>query len=170
MQEGSKRHGVPAGWKSDEVPPTAGRKQYRTLLILAAVFLGFLTVVFVFHKPRHINWVEDYQAGIELSRQQQKPLLLAFYKVHTRFCSDMEQNTYHNPGVVEYVDDNFVPLLIDVDKQPALAEQYNVRIYPSHYIKYPDSDKVYGPVMGFDPPELFSKKLKDLLKKVPKHP
>ena len=63
----------------------------------------------------------------------------------------------------KYVEANFVPIFIDVDKQPAIAEQYNVGYYPSHYVKLPDSEEVFGPRVGHDPPALFIKELKKLL-------
>lgn len=104
--------------------------------------------------------------GVEPAAQGQKPVLLVFYKQPVRFYLDTKKNTYNDPGVVEYVEANFVPILIDVDKQSKLAKRYNVRVYPSHYVKHANRDKVYGPLMGYEPPSLFIKKLKDLLEKI----
>ena len=144
---------------------SARKKRSRLPLVLLVVFVGFVILVFLTQKSEYINWIEDYQAGLAKAREQKKPVLLAFYKLHTRFCSLMSQNTYNNPDVIEYVEANFIPILIDVDKQPEIAKRYNINYYPTHYIKLPDSDELIGPHVGYDVPSVFIHKLKELLKK-----
>jgi len=148
------------------VPHSSGKKQSRALWIILLAFFAFVVIVFLTERRDMIDWVEDYEAGIKLAKQQNKPVLLAFYKLHTRFSTDTWQNTYNNPKVIEYVEANFVPILIDVDKQPEIAKRYHISYYPTHYIKQPDSDELFGPQVGYDPPALFIKKLKNLLKKM----
>ena len=151
---------------SAQKSPETGKKQSRALWILLLVFLLFVVAVFLTQRRDTIDWVEDYQAGIELAKQQNKPVLLAFYKQFTPMSTATFQNTYNNPKVKEYVEANFIPILIDVDKQPEIAKRYNIGYYPTHYIKQPDSDELFGPMLGYDPPALFIKKLKNLLKKM----
>lgn len=150
----------------EHVPPDAEKKRSRGLWILLLVFLVFVVAVFLTEHKGTINWVEDYEAGMKLAKQQKKPVLLTFYKLHTRFCSDMSQNTYNDPDVIEYVESNFVPIFIDVDKQPEIAKLYNVDYYPTHYIKQPDSNELIGPYVGSDNAQVFIRKLKDLLNKM----
>ena len=150
-----------------ENDPSAGKKRSRALWILFFVFFVFVASVFLTQHRDTIDWIEDYEAGIKLAKQQNKPILLAFYKLHTRFCSDMSQNTYNNPDVIDYVEANFIPILIDVDKQPEIAKRYNVNYYPTHYIKPHDSNELIGPQVGYDVPSVFIHKLKELLKKMP---
>ena len=150
----------------ENVPARCKKKTSRSLWILFLVFFAFVASVFLFQHKGTINWVEDYAVGIELAKEQDKPVLLAFYKLHSRFCSDMSQNTYNNPEVIKYVEANFVPVLIDVDKQPEIARRYNINYYPTHYIKHPRSDAIVGPHIGYDMPAAFIRKLEDLLKKM----
>jgi len=151
--------------KEGDAGRSGGRKSYRSLLILFVVFAVFVVVVFVFQRRDTINWVEDYEAGVALAKQRNKPILLAFYKQFTRMSSDMFQNTYNSPVVIKYVEENFIPILIDVDKHPAVAERYKVGYYPSHYVKLPDSEEAFGPRVGYDSPALFISELKKLLEK-----
>lgn len=144
---------------------TGTEKKSRLPLVLALIFVGVVTIVFLTHRENSINWIEDYQAGVKLAKQQNKPILLAFYKSQTSFCTLMTENTYSNPEVIKYIEDNFIPVFIDVDKQPKLAKQYNIGYYPTHYVKYPDSNKLVGPQMGYDMPAQFIKILRDYLKK-----
>lgn len=156
----------PIQQKSDNSAPPSGKKHHRALWTLFLVFFVFVAIIFLTQRRDTIDWVEDYEAGVKLAKQQNKPALLAFYKLHTRFCSDMSQNTYNNPDVIAYVEANFVPILIDVDKQPEIAERYHIDYYPTHYIKPPDGDKLIGPHVGYDVPSVFIQKLKDLFGKM----
>ncbi|HUT29799.1 MAG TPA: DUF255 domain-containing protein [Sedimentisphaerales bacterium] len=141
-------------------------KSTRGLLLISLVFLAFVTVVLLTQRKDTIDWVEDYETGLKLAREQNKPVLLAFYKKFTRFTTDTFENTYTDPGVIGYIETNLVPILIDVDKHPEIAERYGVGYYPSHYVKYPDSSDKFGPMVGYDPPERFLKKLKRLMEKL----
>jgi len=154
---------------ASEVPEdvsSAGQKQRLPLFVLFLAFVGIVTLVFLTQNKETIDWVEDYEEGLKQARQQNKPVLLAFYKLDTRFCSLMTQNTYNDPDVVEYVEENFVPILIDVDKQPEIAKEFNISYYPTHYVKYPDSDKLVGPQMGYDVPRKFINILESFLEKL----
>lgn len=145
---------------------SAPKKKTRSLLIILCVFVGFVTIVFLTQKKEMIDWVEDYQAGLEQARKQNKPVLLAFYKLHTRFCSLMDQNTYNNPEVKKYVEETFVPVLIDVDKQPEIARKFKIDYYPTHYVKFPDSSEMAGPQMGYDVPNKFIQILEEFLEQL----
>ncbi|MHC4159481.1 MAG: thioredoxin family protein [Planctomycetota bacterium] len=164
-QEESNNNNGSGKQKPEHIPPSVEKKRSQGLWILLLVFLVFVAAVFLTQRQDTINWVKDYEAGMKLARQQKKPVLLTFYKLHTRFCSDMSQNTYNNPDVIEYVESNFVPIFIDVDKQPEIARLYNVDYYPTHYIKQPDSNDLIGPHLGYDVPLVFIQKLEDLIAK-----
>lgn len=150
----------------ENVPASGSKKPSRALLILFLAFGGFVTIVFLTQREDTIAWVEDYYAGLETARRQNKPILLAFYKQFTPMSTDTLRHTYTDRGVIEYVEAVFIPILINVDEQPEIARRYKINYYPTHYIKRPDSDKLFGPLLGYDPPGLFIKKLKDLLKKM----
>ncbi len=166
MNEESDNQGVSAQQTPQSVPAAGGEKKSRALWAVLLVFLGFVLIVFLTEREDMISWVEDYDAGIKLAKQQNKPVLLAFYKLNTRFSTDTLENTYTDPKVIKYVEANFIPILIDVDKQPKIAERYEVGYYPTHYIKWPDSDKLFGPMLGYDPPAVFIEKLKGLFEEM----
>jgi hypothetical protein len=143
-------HDVPAGRTLNEAPPSTGKKQSRLLWIIILVFIVFVVTVFLTENKEDPTgwWNEDYHAGIELAKQQNKPALLCFFKQGTHFSSDMWQDVYSKPKVKKYVEANFVPILIDVDKQPEIAKHYNVTYYPTHYVECPDTNQIDGPFIG----------------------
>lgn len=133
------------------------------IIILAVV--AFVIVSSIFKQEVTIDWVRDYQEGIEKAKKENKPILLAFYKKQMRFCTLMDQNTYNNSEVKKYIEANFVPIFIDVDEQPELAREYNIGYYPTHYVKMPNSSDLIGPQMGYDTPSAFIKILEGYLER-----
>jgi hypothetical protein len=141
-------HDVSTGRTPEETSSLPGKKQSRSLWIIIFVFIIFVVTVFLTQNKKPIAWIEDYHVGIELAKQQNKPALLCFFKQGTRFSSDMWQGVYNRPEVKKYVEANFVPILIDVDKQPEIAKRYNVTYYPTHYVEDPDTNQTEGPFLG----------------------
>jgi thioredoxin-related protein len=142
------------------------RKPYRSLVIIVLVFAVFWVTVFLKQKRTPIAWVTDYQAGVETARQQNKPLLLVFYKPNARLYNDASRDTYVDPKVKEYVESTFVPVLINVVESPQLEKKFKIGYYPTHYVKWPDSDELAGPRVGHDPPDLFMSEMQKLLDKL----
>jgi hypothetical protein len=146
-------HDVPTGLTPNESSSPACEKHSRILWIIILVFIPlffFATSLFIkYYKGDPTDWWnKDYNAGIALAKQQNKPALLCFFKQGTRFSSDMWQGVYNKPDVKKYVVANFVPILIDVDKQPEIAKRYNVTYYPTHYVENPNTNQVEGPFVG----------------------
>jgi hypothetical protein len=140
-------HDVPTNQTSKQAQPSANKKRYLALWVVILVFTIFVVVVFLTQNKEQIAW-KDYNTGIELAKQQNKLALLCFSKQNAPFCSYMWQNIYNKPDVKKYVEANFVPILIDVDKQPGIARRYNVTYYPTHYIENPSTNQIDGPFVS----------------------
>ena len=149
-----------------EAKPSGGKKQSRMLWIVILAFMIFIASVFLTENKGDQTdwWNKDYYAGIELAKQKHKPALICFFKRGTRFSSDMWQGVYNKPVVRKYVQANFVPILIDVDKQPEIAKRYNITYYPTHYIENPNTNQTEGPHLGAGGLFEFIKKYRDRTK------
>ncbi len=152
----------------DESRQSRAKKPYRNLLIIVLVFAVFWVTVFLTQKRTPIAWITDYQVAVETARQQSKPLLLVFYKPNATMYNDAHRITYTNAEVKKYVESTFVPVLINVVENPELEQKFKIGYYPTHYVKWPDSDELAGPRLGCDPPGLFMREMKNLLDKINK--
>ena len=150
----------------ENIPPPAKKTQSRALWVLFLAFFVLVAIVFLTQHRDTIDWIEDYEAGIKLAKQQNKPVLLAFYKQDNSYYFEVMQTTYNNPDVIEYLEANFIPILIYADKQPEIAKRYNINDYPTHYIKQPNSNQLVGPYVGYDTARTFRKQLKTMLGKM----
>ncbi len=156
----SNKHDISAEKGPRKKLSTAKKNSYRTLGIIFLLFFGFTAIVFLTQHSDTINWVEDYHAGVEKAKQQNKPVLVAFYKSY--IPRNTQEGIYSNQHIKEFIETRFVPILIDVSKHPEIAKLYNVSLYPAHYIKQPDSNEVFGPI-GYRPPLDFIPALKGLM-------
>ncbi|MHC4394343.1 MAG: DUF255 domain-containing protein [Planctomycetota bacterium] len=156
-------HNVSAEQRPEHTPPLTKKNAYRTLGILFLVFFGFAAIVFLTQNSDTIDWIEDYQTGTKLAKQQNKPIFLAFYKSY--IPTNTLERIYADRRIKNYIEARFVPILIDADKYPEIAKRYNVSSYPAHYIKQPDSNETFGPI-GHRPPLHFISDLKGLTKEM----
>lgn len=141
------------------------KKSSKQPLIIVLGVVAFVIISSILQQEETIDWVRDYQGGIAQAEEENKPLLLAFYKKQMRFCTLMDQNTYNNSDVKKYVEANFIPVLIDVDEEPEIARKYGISYYPTHYVKMPNSTELIGPQMGYDVPQAFIEILEGYLEK-----
>jgi len=162
--------------ENDDQPPEsigtrkpAPKKKSNFKWILMLVFAALIIRPFFKAKAPEVAW-QDYETGIKLAQQQNKPILLAFYKAGTRFCRDMWADTYANKNAIKFIEDNFVPIFVDVDKQPDIAKEYNVSYYPTHFIKTPDNKKIIKTRRGYDTPAQFKPFLLEGLEGAGKEP
>lgn len=135
----------------------------KSLLVILVVFVVFVTIVIIKQEKGSIDWITDYNTGFELAKKQNKPILIAFHKKFAPMSTEMNQDTYVNKRIAKYIEDKFIPIYIDVDKQPKIAQLFNVGYYPTHYIIYHDSEKRLGPLLGYDVPRIFMEKIERLL-------
>jgi hypothetical protein len=150
--------------QQNDVGVNSDRKQSKPLLKLFLVFVVFVVVVFLLQDRDQINWILDYDSGIDLAKKENKPVLLAFHQKGSRFSILAFDDTYKDAKVKEFVERNFIPILIYQEKQPDLARKYDVNYSLVHLVIKPDSDERYGPRLGHDRPDMFIVEMKKLMK------
>jgi thioredoxin-related protein len=77
-----------------------------------------------------IQWF-SYAEGMQRGQAENKKVFLVFDADWCRYCLKMEKETFAKPTVIAYVNRNFIPISVNSDKQPDIAEKYKVRGLPS---------------------------------------
>jgi thiol:disulfide interchange protein len=90
-----------------------------------------------------IQWNTDYQAGMKLATEQNKPVLLAFTTSWCPPCKQMKKDVYTDAAVVKAAE-AFVPIMVDPEVQTALANQYDIEGYPTYFFLKPDGTILEG--------------------------
>lgn len=105
-----------------------------------------------------IRW-KDYRTGKAIALQEDKKIILLFHAEWCPSCKKMRKETLSHPEVIALMNERFVAVQVDTDKEPDIARAYRVRGIPDTWILHPD-EKPIGNVPGFVEPERFLKILR----------
>ena len=100
-------------------------------------------------KPvKGLQWHSDLNSAHEDSLKTNKPMLLVFHADWCGYCTKLEATTLAEPGMVKYVNTKFVPVHLDLDKEPKIARILEVKSIPCSVVLSPDAD-LLGKLVGF---------------------
>ena len=131
-------------------------------ILIALVVIAFIMIRDV---RRSIDWAGDYQAAVQQAQQTHKPLLLVFVKTGDSDCEHMKNSTYVNDRIIKYINRNFVPVMLDIELNKELAEQFKISQLPTHVITIPDKNE-FQLVTGYVIFSEFQGRLQRALKKL----
>jgi thioredoxin-related protein len=140
----------------------SGRNSIIWIFILG--FAVFLIVSLISQsKKGTLNWSDNYGAVIQQAKTVGKPVLVVMYR--DRFTQDdvkrMLEKVYVDKTVLDYVEKNFMPVLVDAEKYPDLARRYNLGLNPAHFIISPQTGDIISSLSGPHPADKFLKWLQE---------
>jgi len=76
---------------------------------------------------------QDFSQALQLSKTQQKPVLLFLYASWCSHCNKMKKEVFSDSGITAFVAKNFVPIAIDAEKGAgvSLKQKYSVSSFPA---------------------------------------
>ena len=105
------------------------RPVWGIFLILCGVVAFSLTMKAL--RPKEVvPWRTDFAAATNEARQSGKPVFAYFTAVWCGPCQSLKHTTWANKDVDAALRD-YVPVKVDIDRNPDLATQYGVRAVPS---------------------------------------
>ena len=78
-----------------------------------------------------ITWYEWDEESFELADTLELPVLLYITAPWCEPCHLMEESTLADPEVVQTINDDFIPILVDADKRPDVDSRYNKGGWPT---------------------------------------
>lgn len=91
-----------------------------------------------------IRWLPwDFDAFVR-AREESKPVLLSITAAWCQGCLEMERTTYADVAVQDLVGASFVPVRVDADKRPDIADRYMLGGLPTTAFLTPDGAIVGG--------------------------
>ena len=78
-----------------------------------------------------VIWHDWDNHPFELARERNQPVILSIGAVWCYWCGVMEDTTFADPDVIDYVNGNFVCVRVDNDHRPDINSRYNVGGWPT---------------------------------------
>lgn len=97
---------------------------------------------------KQVQWRADYDAARKEAAEKARPLFLEFQTDECFHCRRLETGPFRDPAVVALLNERYVPLRIDANKSPRLAEALRIQAYPTMIIAAADG-KIIAFVEGY---------------------
>lgn len=107
-----------------------------------------------------IKWF-SYQEGMVAGRIAKKKVFLHFYANWCVYCRKMAKETFQDPSVISYLNENYISIRVDFDKEGDIVSQYGVRGLPSTWFLTQTGERI-GNVPGYIPPQALLSMLKEM--------
>ncbi|WP_300667673.1 thioredoxin fold domain-containing protein [Desulfoluna sp.] len=79
--------------------------------------------------PGGIQW-QSYDAGLALAASSGKKIYVNFHADWCTYCTKMANTTFKSKKVIAFLNEYFVPVQVDTNKEKALARKFKVRGLP----------------------------------------
>lgn len=78
----------------------------------------------------HLTWEPSLDAALKKARETQKPIMIDFFATWCGPCKMLDAEIYPAPSVVTE-GMNFISVKVDVDKEAAIAQKYQISAMPT---------------------------------------
>lgn len=143
--------------------------------ILKTFFLFLVVFSFAMAGELGEGWYE-FDQGLSVADEESKPVLIDFYTEWCHWCKVLDQKTFADETVKNYMDENFIRIKVHAEEtsdeqtylgktynSAELARAFNVTGYPA--LAFLDKDQNLVTLLpGFLPPEKFINVLKYMKK------
>jgi uncharacterized protein YyaL (SSP411 family) len=92
----------------------------------------------------NVEWREWGRDAFAEAVEAEKPVLLALTTAWCAECREMDATTYTEPRIAAALNDEFVPVRVDADRQPRVRDRYTMGGFPSTVFATPESDVISG--------------------------
>ena len=98
-----------------------------------------------------VDWHEWGPDPFEAADRAGKPVLCSLTAPWCEWCHRMDEETYSDPKLAANIGDSFVPVRVDIDRNPRVRERYNMGGFPTTVFLTPDGEVLSGATyLGLD--------------------
>jgi len=109
--------------------------------------LSLLFCLSVYHvKAQAVSWYSgNFEDAIHKAKTENKYVFVDCYTEWCTWCKVMDKETFADQQVSDFINQQFIPLKLDMEKpaQTALGAKYRVRMFPSFLVFNPEGTLVY---------------------------
>jgi thioredoxin-related protein len=113
---------------------------------LGLVFLGLAAMAMVVgaraaDTKDGIGWL-SYREGRAKALESGQRLLINFTADWCVYCRKMKSETYTDPAVIAYLQEHFVPVMVDTQREQRIAAEFYVRGLPTIWFLASDGQRI----------------------------
>ncbi|MCP4176000.1 MAG: DUF255 domain-containing protein [Fuerstiella sp.] len=86
----------------------------------------------------HVSWSPNVESALRTANGTNRLVLMKFTAEWCGPCKKFERETFSRPAVAQFVNQNFVPVLVDIDKHRELAAHLKITGVPALLIVSPE--------------------------------
>lgn len=113
-------------------------------------------------KQKHIQWQNFSDDIFQKAKREHKFVLLNLHANWCHWCHVMDDSTYSNPKVIEYLEQHYISTSEDHDLRTDLAERYRAYGWPATIVFDAEGNEIVKRA-GYIPPENFLRLLKAIV-------
>jgi thioredoxin-like negative regulator of GroEL len=113
-------------------------------------------------RAQEVQWRSDYNTALKEAKEKGLPLVLDFFTHDCVWCDRLDKTTYRDSGVVKTMNEQFIPVKIDAEREPRLAQILQIGSYPT--VVLADAERrILGTMEGYKEPGPFQENLRRAL-------
>jgi uncharacterized protein YyaL (SSP411 family) len=110
------------------------------------------------NKAHLVQWRTWGHEVFDEAQKKNKLILLSLSAVWCHWCHVMDETTYSDLELIDFINNNFIPVRVDADMRPDIDSLYNQGGWPSTVILTPEGEVISGG--NYLPPEELLGRLK----------
>jgi len=110
-----------------------------------------------------INWQPDFNTALAKSSEASKPVLVDFFATWCGYCKRLDAETFTDADLAAYMNETFVPVKVDTDKQTELSRKYNIAALPTTVILDTNGTEL-GRIQGFRDAKAYHEEIASIIK------
>jgi uncharacterized protein len=91
-----------------------------------------------------INWYIWGEEAFQKAINEDKLIYLSISAVWCHWCHVMDETSYSDDRVIDFINNYFIPVRVDNDKRPDINRRYNMGGWPSFALLEPDGEILAG--------------------------
>ncbi len=96
------------------------------------------------NKAHLINWHSWGEDAFRKAEEQNKLILLSIGAVWCHWCHVMDEQAYSDSGNIQLINERFIPIRVDTDRQPDVNRRYNMGGWPTTVVLTSDGELLQG--------------------------
>jgi len=132
------------------------------LLMIGANFFSLAHAVEHNSSPQDIKWQVWSPTVFEQAKNERRLIMVYAKAPWCHWCQKMENTTFKDPAIIKMINTHYMPILIDIEKNIALATQFKIADLPTMII-LDTNHEIIKKFSGYYSPNIIIKKLEEVI-------